>query len=455
MGPNVLLLTQDPREPQCRQRLIDILGQEDATVLVQWLWERHPNGSNPAFGDVLNAVVEESEDKGPQFAKNLLDMARKPREVREMEMELIGWATPRIRAAAAAAKVMGYRGDPEVAKKEYADLAVGLMEHLQRVCPDIHAAPLRGAVLTALTHKNGQFSLDVAALVRGILTPMPVGWTMGTLAGLDDIVNRTTGGASGTPQAVFFQKSAQISGAAAAATVASRMTSLWTYDGQPSGGAVPAGVANPTNALAGSLQQASPGGGRTQYLLGITAVASALGTLILYDRLLHIGGFSGTTITAQNVGSTLTRNTGGVGNQIWVEIYTAVGSTGTTITASYTNQVPTAGQTTLAATFGGTGFDEAQRIIVLPLASGDTGVTAVASVTVLASTLTAGAFGVDIVQPLVQVPIGVAGVGGMRDLIMNAPGIVTISSGAALAWAWFANSTTAPAVMGSLHLIEA
>jgi hypothetical protein len=187
----------------------------------------------------------------------------------------------------------------------------------------------------------------------------------------------------------------------------------------------------------------------------MTAVSSAAGTLILYDRLLTIGGFSATTTTAQTVGSTLTRNTGGVGNQIWVEIYTAIGSTGTTITASYTNQSAASGQTTLATTFGGTGFAEAQRLIVLPLASGDTGVQACASVTVLASTLTAGAFGVTIAQPLLQVPIGVTGVGGMRDLIMNGPGILQISSGACLSLAWFASSTTAPVVMGSLNFIEA
>ena len=62
------------------------------------------------------------------------------------------------------------------------------------------------------------------------------------------------------------------------------------------------------------------------------------GILVLYDRLLHIGGLNATTTAAQTVGGSLSRYTGGAGNQIWVEIYTQIGTTATTITANYTNQ---------------------------------------------------------------------------------------------------------------------
>lgn len=280
---------------------------------------------------------------------------------------------------------------------------------------------------------------------------------MAALTDLSDIINRVTGGNSGTPEHLFFYRDSRVDSAAAVATVAGRMTSLWQYEGVPSGGAAPGAVAAPDNTTAGGLKQADPGGGRTKWLLGATASSSAAGTLILYDRLLHISGLSGTSTSAQTVGGTLGRYTGSEssGNQIWVEIYTQIGTTATTVTASYTDQDGNASSTTTATAIGGTGLREAQRIIPLPLASGDTGVRAVASVTLAATTGTAGDFGVSIVRPLAVLPIGLLGAGTVRDFIAGLPSIQEIKTDACLALAWLANTTTAPQVTGSIHCIEA
>lgn len=279
---------------------------------------------------------------------------------------------------------------------------------------------------------------------------------MAALNNLSDIVNRITGGNSGTPDNMFFYRDARVDAAAASATVAGRWTSLWMYEGSPAGGPAPTTVVIPTNASDGALKQADPGGGRQKWLLGGTLTAFVPGTLIIYDRLLHIGNLNATTITAQTVGGTLTRyaTTESVGNQIWVEIYTIIGTTATTITASYTNQAGTAGQTTTATAFGGTGLREAQRIIPLPLAQGDTGVRAVATITVLASTLTAGAFGVTIAKPLITIPCSLNGVGGIRDLISGLPSIAEVKTGACLSLVWIPNGTTAPQLIGSIHMVE-
>ena len=277
---------------------------------------------------------------------------------------------------------------------------------------------------------------------------------MSALTDLSDVINRVTGGADGSPEHLFFWKDARVGAAAAPVLIAGRLASLWQYNGIPAGGAVPGAASVPTNVTIGALMQANPGGAREKWLLGMVASPSVIGALILNDRLLHNGGLSGTVITAQTVGGTLTRNTGGLGNQIWVEIYATLGTTGTTITASYTNELGVSGRTTIATPIGSTGFNEVSRLIPLPLADGDKGVQAVASVTLAGTTGTAGSFGVTVVRLIAVIPMGVLGAGSVRDFISGLPSIIKVDTGACLVFAWMPNTTVAPRIIGSLHFIE-
>lgn len=195
-----------------------------------------------------------------------------------------------------------------------------------------------------------------------------------------------------------------MAGAAAAAPIAGQEISLWEYEGSPSHGAVPSATfANPDNTTAGGIQQVDPSGGRQLWMLNSTGLLPQAGKMTVYDRLLTKSGLDATVTTAQNINggsdATITRYTNGLGNQIWLEIYTQIGVTATTITCAYKNQAG-ASKTTPAVVFGATNRREAQRMIRLPLAAGDTGVQAVVSVTVLATTGTAGNFGILIVHPL-------------------------------------------------------
>lgn len=281
---------------------------------------------------------------------------------------------------------------------------------------------------------------------------------MTAFADLSEIVNRVTGGNSGTPQFLNVWKDNRVGSSAAANLVAQKMTSLWQYNGTPSDGAAPGGsVINPDNTTTGGIKQNDPSGGRQLWLLGAQAMSSRAGMLVLYDRLLTISGLSGTVTTAQTVGGSLTRYTDGKGNEIWAEIYTAIGATARTISASYTNTAAASGQTSRSAVFGGTGSNEAQRIIPISLASGDTGVEAVASVTIGGgSTGTAGDFGINIVHRLHSFPIHGPGGVCIRNFVTEGR-IIEIPTDACLAWAFFANgveSTTAPVMMASLTLAE-
>jgi hypothetical protein len=277
---------------------------------------------------------------------------------------------------------------------------------------------------------------------------------MAELVDVSDICNLQTGGGAVGPQSPFFFKLGRIAGAAAPATIAGRPASLWRYDGQPAGAPIPTTVEAPTNASVGALPFTSPTGGRQAWQLQGWATGLVPGTLVLYDRLLHIGGLNGTVTTAQTVGGTLTRNTGGVGNMMWAEIYTNIGATARTLTASYTNQAGTSGRTSIATPIGATGFLEATRVLLMPLASGDTGVQAVASVTLSATTGTAGNFGVTVAKPLAYIGVGGAGAPGWRDFITGLPGIPELPVGCCPALLWFPSTTTAPEIFGGINSVE-
>jgi hypothetical protein len=278
---------------------------------------------------------------------------------------------------------------------------------------------------------------------------------MAALADLSDLINRSTGGNSGTPQNVFFHKVARVAGAAATAPIAGRWASLWTYDGWPAGGAAPGAVAAPTNATTGALPFTDPGGGRESHLTQAWATGLVGGTLLLYDRLLHIGGLNATTTTAQTVGGTLTRNTGGVGNFAFLEVYTIIGTTGTTFTMEYTNQAGTTARVSTATGIGATNFREVTRAIMIPLQAGDTGIRAVANVDLLATTGTAGNFGLTVGKPIAYCGIGAAGAGGWRDFVTGMPGIPKIEAGACLSLLWSPTTVTPPEIFGGYAIVEA
>jgi hypothetical protein len=270
------------------------------------------------------------------------------------------------------------------------------------------------------------------------------------LVSLSDVVNLATGGNSGTPETIWFHRQARVGGAAAAAPVAGRWSSLWQYDGAPSNGAKPTTVANPTASTAGGLRQANPGGSRTKWMTSLGVASNAAGTAVLVDRLLHIGGLSGTSTSAQTVAGSLSRYTDGLGVEAWIEIYTQIGASATTVSMNYDSDSAT-NQTSPAQAIGGTGLREAQRLIRLPVAAGHRGVKVVNNVTLAATTSTAGEFGVTLVRPLAWGVIGVGGTGALVNLLSKP---VEISTDSCLALAWLAPGTTTPEIEGFANFIE-
>ena len=281
---------------------------------------------------------------------------------------------------------------------------------------------------------------------------------MAALTDLSDLINRQSGGNNGTPENLFFHKVPRVSGVAATAPVIGRGCSLWTYDGMPAGGAVPSSAAIPDRSTTGALPFTAPGGLREKWLIGASIVPSTAGVYLLYDRLMHVGGLSGTVTTAQTVQGSpaspaLTRNTGGAGNMAWYEIYTVIGTTNTTLTMTYTDQDGNTGNTS-TINIGATGFREVTRAQRIPLAAGDNGIQSVQSVQLSGTTGTAGNFGITIAQPLAWIPVGAAGTAGWRDYTTGLPGIPAIHPDACLALMFLPAAATAPEIWGCFGTVE-
>jgi hypothetical protein len=187
-----------------------------------------------------------------------------------------------------------------------------------------------------------------------------------------------------------------------------RLHDLYTYTLNPVTGTAPTAPTtavalskSDTSALNYYLPNYSP---ESPYLIGSrNATAGVTGVYYIIDRLSHQGGLGAVTTSTQTTNlptAALTRYTDGVGVMIGLTIYTAIGGTASTVTASYTNQAGVSGRTTAVQAIGGSGNSTAGRMIFLPLAAGDTGVRSVQSVTLAASTGTAGNFGVTLFKIL-------------------------------------------------------
>ena len=192
-----------------------------------------------------------------------------------------------------------------------------------------------------------------------------------------------------------------------ATSVASHLcNSLWLATGYPAAGSTPGASAVCTNATAGAMPLINGAGTDLRAWLSRVGCQTNLGAvgkvgLQLCDRLVHMGGLDATNTSAQTVStSALTRSTSGVNVIAGLEIYTSIGVTQTTVTASYTNDNGVSGQTSQPIQIGGTGDGVAGRIFPLSLAAGDRGVQAVSSLTLAGSTGTVGNFGITLYKPI-------------------------------------------------------
>lgn len=194
--------------------------------------------------------------------------------------------------------------------------------------------------------------------------------------------------------------------ASIATQVVGQYCSLWRGTGVPAQGAIPAAAAYCTKALTGAIgfdNQVAPA---TSYLGWHSLLCGTANTnLEIHDRIAHMGGLNGTLLTAQTVGIDLTTiNAGGAIDagrrgdanysdiQWWLEWYTATGATASNATVAVTYDDGSTGNLAAIAV-GGTAIAASQCRQLISAVNGRF-IRGVTSVTLSASTTTAGSFGV-------------------------------------------------------------
>jgi hypothetical protein len=187
-----------------------------------------------------------------------------------------------------------------------------------------------------------------------------------------------------------------------------------------------------------------------------TAATGVPGTLMLVDVQGYWNGIDMNATGAQALSGTPTlRYANGAGLRMFLAARATTGATAHNISYSYTNQAGTAGKTnpvTVAATASAivphivhSGVAANNYGPFLPMASGDTGIQNVASVTLSAASGTASTAALVLCRPLAQITLSVAGLMTEKDLLNQIPSLPRIIDGACLGFLWGAGAATAAA----------
>lgn len=245
--------------------------------------------------------------------------------------------------------------------------------------------------------------------------------------------------------------------------VAGRPHSLWYLGGIPGAGSMDSttsgGVALSSSSanVAGQLPHTDPVSG-TAYVGRLSAAAGQAGTLLLCDRLWHgsdvIGGtvISVTSTAAQTLTSVPAwpardnaGSTNGDGVLIGVEVYSALGAGTPTITMSYTNQAGASGKSAvnIDSVVASSAIGAFYR---MGLASGDTGVRSIQSLT-LSATMTSGNFGLVAYRVLASLELTSANIPNAIDALTA--GFQKLPNGCVPFFLFIPSTTTAVNIGGS------
>lgn len=252
-------------------------------------------------------------------------------------------------------------------------------------------------------------------------------------------------------QPFLFQK------ASLTAEGAGTFHSLWLAAGNPIAGVAPPTAAAgsgriPTRTTAGAFPINNPAGDNELGAMALEAVGPTTGTLILYDRLWACSGLVGNVTTLQSITTpeTVTRPDGlGVDVEIFGEVYTAMGATGSVFTVTYLDDLGVS--RTATYTMPANALSVGQMVPFIA-AGAWKGCRRVDSLQLSISTGTAGNFGITLMRRIAEIPLSIANVQAFKDYL--ALGLPDVPNDACLALAVLCTTTNTGLIQGRLTLAE-
>jgi len=211
----------------------------------------------------------------------------------------------------------------------------------------------------------------------------------------------------------------------------------------------------PTDGAAGYPTIAAGAGGTTLYISRLDGFSTIAGALLIFDRIYAASGFNGTLTSAQTITGmpslpSARAPNSGEGLEIWLEDYTALGGSASNVTVQYTNSAGTASRNTVSEAI--TASFPVHRMQKLRLQDGDIGVQSIQSLTLSATTGTAGNFGVTLLKRKATLPIPLLNTGYVMDFA--ALGLPTVQSDSALQFVYMGSTTTTGIVFANFSVIS-
>ena len=246
--------------------------------------------------------------------------------------------------------------------------------------------------------------------------------------------------------------------------VVGQYSSLWRATGVPAQGAIPAAAEYCTKELTGAIGFDNQTGPATSYLAYHTLICSNGNTnLEIHDRLAHMGGLNGTLLTAQTVDIDLSTINGGgavpaerlgdanYSDVMWfLEWYTATGATSSNATVNVTYDDGSTGNLAAIA-IGGTAIAASQCRQLVSAVNGKF-IRGVNTVTLSASTGTAGSFGVTATRPRAAMSVPIANKVEVFDWAQL--GFPEIPNNSCLAGMLLSTGTSSGAIKGQGKIIH-
>lgn len=239
-------------------------------------------------------------------------------------------------------------------------------------------------------------------------------------------------------------------------TAAGQYISMWRSSGMPGQGAIPSTAAICTGALVGAIGFPNQTAPATSYHAWQTLASSnAPASVEFHDRLAHMGGLSGTVTTAQGALSLTGLSAARLGDpnysdvQWWLEWYTDTGATSPSVNVNVTYNDDSTANVSLGAI--GATIRAGRRIPIVTQVAGKF-IKAVNSVTLSASTGTAGNFGITATRP--RTAVGTVLVNKIERFGWAELGMSEIPNDACYEMMVLATTTTTGTLRGSGKIIH-